>query len=79
MSQAKQLRQRIQWLKDALATCQDGKQRETLIGRLLDTQDQLMFLNMARLESEDVIEEEPTQSAAPVRLPVRRHHAQDEP
>jgi hypothetical protein len=47
MSQATQLRQRIEWLKDALATCQDRGQRETLIGRLLDTQDQLMFLNMA--------------------------------
>lgn len=37
-----QLRQRIQWLTDALSACRDHAQRERLIGQLLDTQDQLM-------------------------------------
>lgn len=43
-----QLRQRIRWLVDALAACQeDHRQREALIERLLEAQDQLMFLNAA--------------------------------
>ena len=41
-----QLRQRIEWLKGALAGCRDHQQREVLIQRLLDTQDQLMFLKL---------------------------------
>lgn len=41
-----QLRQRIQWVKGALTNCKDPKQRESLIERLLDTQDQLMMLKM---------------------------------
>lgn len=41
-----QLRQRIEWLKGALAGCQEHAQREALILRLLDTQDQLMFLKL---------------------------------
>lgn len=41
-----QLRQRIQWLLDALSGCNDPAQRESLITRLLDTQDQLMFLKL---------------------------------
>lgn len=41
-----QLRQRIEWLKGALAGCKEHAQREALISRLLDTQDQLMFLKL---------------------------------
>lgn len=41
-----QLRQRIEWLKGALAGCREPAMRETLIERLLDTQDQLMFLKL---------------------------------
>lgn len=41
-----QLRQRIQWLLDALSGCHDPAQRESLIERLLDTQDQLMMQTM---------------------------------
>lgn len=40
------LRERIEWLKDALASCRDHARREVLILRLLDTQDQLMTLTM---------------------------------
>lgn len=41
-----QLRQRIKWLEGALSACRERKQREALIERLLDTQDQLMMLTM---------------------------------
>lgn len=41
-----QLRQRIKWLEGALAACREHGQREALIERLLDTQDQLMMLKM---------------------------------
>ena len=46
MSEEEKLRQRIQWLTDALSACRDHAQRERLIGQLLDTQDQLMFLKL---------------------------------
>lgn len=47
MSEEEQkLRQRIEWLKDALAGCREHQRREALISRLLDTQDQLMMLTM---------------------------------
>lgn len=46
MSQAEQLRQRIQLLMNTLSGCRDPRQREQLILRLLDTQDQLMFLKL---------------------------------
>lgn len=44
--QERKLRQRIEWLKNALSGCREHGQRETLILRLLDTQDQLMMLTM---------------------------------
>lgn len=46
--QERKLRQRIEWLMNALAGCREYRQRETLILRLLDTQDQLMTLTMLR-------------------------------
>lgn len=48
MSEEQKLRERIQYLKEALSACQDDpREREALITRLLDTQDQLMFLTTA--------------------------------
>lgn len=47
MSNEEQLRQRIQSLRSELADCREPAQRERLIEQLLDTQDQLMFLNAA--------------------------------
>ena len=46
MSLADQLRQRIEWLEATLVECRDREQRERLIERLLDTQDQLMTVNI---------------------------------
>lgn len=46
MSEEQKLRDRIEWLKTALAGCQDDRLREGMIQRLLDTQDQLMFLKL---------------------------------
>lgn len=47
MSEEQKLRERIEWLKTALAACRESRLREGMIARLLDTQDQLMFLTMA--------------------------------
>lgn len=47
MSEEQKLRERIEWLKTALAACREPRLREGMIARLLDTQDQLMFLTMA--------------------------------
>ena len=46
MTEEQRLRDRIELLKGAIIGCKDHRQRETLMLRLLDTQDQLMTLTM---------------------------------
>lgn len=42
--QQQKLRDRIQWLKGQIAACEEPARRESLILRLLDTDDELILL-----------------------------------